>query len=389
MKEKGISQNKILNELKIIDEQNIKYDSGRILGSMCTSPHPFAKKVFNDFFDSNLGDSGLFKGTKLIENRVIKELGTLLSLKNPYGYILTGGTESNLMAMRAARNFSLKEKEIKSPEIIVSKSAHFSFKKASDMLGLKIVEADLDENYKIDVDTLDDKFTKNTVAVVAVAGTTELGLIDPIEDVSKIAIENDSILHVDAAFGGFTIPFLKKSGMNLPNFDFSIKGVSSMTIDPHKMGLAPIPAGCILFSDEKYLESMLVESPYLTVKQQATIVGTRSGASAVATWALMEHLGYEGYIKIAKEAIENSLFLANKLKENGFELVAEIELNIVAFNHPKIDANILYEELIKKGWVASTTVCPKAIRIVIMPHIRKTHLELFLIDLKEIVKNLI
>lgn len=386
MNDKGISKNQILDELNKIKEQDLRYDSGKILGSMCTIPHPFAKEIFYKFLDTNLGDPGLFKGTKYIENQAISDIASFLSLENPHGYILTGGTESNLMAMRAARNVAFKEKGISKPEIIISKSAHFSFKKASDILGLKIVEVDLDKDYKIDVDDLNNKITDNTVAIVAVAGTTELGLIDPIEKISEVA--NGIYLHVDAAFGGFSIPFLKELGYDLADFDFSIDGVSSITIDPHKMGLVPIPAGCIIFREKKYLDSIMIESPYLTVKKQATFVGTRSGASAVATWALMQYMGHEGYKKNAKECMDNSYYLANKLKENGFELISDIELNIVAFNHPKIATDSLYNELIKKGWVASRASFPKAIRIVLMPHLKKEHLDKFIEVLNDIVGNL-
>ena len=147
-----------------------------------------------------MGDPGLFKGTKYIENEVIKSIGELLSISEPYGNIVTGGTEANIMAMRAARNHARKYKGIKEGEIIIPDSAHFSFKKAADMMNLKIIEAKLDENYKIDVDSVKENISDNTVAIVAIAGTTELGLVDPIEELSEIAYENNIYFHVDAAF---------------------------------------------------------------------------------------------------------------------------------------------------------------------------------------------
>lgn len=83
----------------------------------------------------------------------------------------------------------------------------------------------------------------------------------------------------------------------MPVFDFSLEGVSSITVDPHKMGLAPIPSGGIIFREKKYLDVMAVKSPYLTSKEQSTIVGTRLGAPAAATWAIMQYMGREGYAK--------------------------------------------------------------------------------------------
>lgn len=288
MNDLPIDKDEILKELDLIKEKDLKYSSGRILGSMCTEAHPFGKEVYIKFLDSNLGDPGLFKGTKSIEDKTIQIIGKLLNLDNAYGNIVTGGTEANIMAIRAARNHARKYKGITDGEIIIPDSAHFSFKKAADMLNLKIVEAKLDENYKIDVESLKDVISDKTVAIVAIAGTTELGLIDPIEEISEIAFENNIYFHVDAAFGGFSIPFLRQAGYDLPVFDFSLDGVCSITVDPHKMGLAPIPAGGIIFRKEEYLDVMAVDSPYLTVKTQSTIVGTRLGASSAATYAIID-----------------------------------------------------------------------------------------------------
>ena len=384
MDEKPIDKEDILKELEEIHKLDHDYADGRILGSMCTEAHPFAKEVYCKFLDTNLGDPGLFKGTKSIENKVIQSIGELLSLDKSYGNIVTGGTEANLMAIRAARNHARKYKGITDGEIIIPDSAHFSFKKAADMLNLKIIEAELDENYKIDVESVKDAISDKTVAIVAIAGTTELGLIDPIEEISKIALKNNIYFHVDAAFGGFSIPFLKNCGYDLPVFDFSLPGVCSITVDPHKMGLAPIPAGGIIFRKEEYLDVMAVDSPYLTVKTQSTIVGTRIGASSAATYAIMKYFGCKGYEKLACNLMHNTYFLADNLKEIGYKLVCEPELNIVAFNHPNMPADDLAKKLEDLGWKVSVAKCPVSIRIVLMNHIKKNHLEELLKDLKEV-----
>ena len=384
MDDKPVDKEEILKELSEMHKLDYDYADGRILGSMCTEAHPFAKEVYYDFLDTNLGDPGLFKGTKLIETKVIESIGELLSIEKPYGNIVTGGTEANLMAIRAARNHARKYKGITDGEIIVPASAHFSFKKAADMLNLRIVEADLDDNYKIDVESIKELISDKTVAIVAIAGTTELGLIDPIEEISKIALENNIYFHVDAAFGGFIIPFLRDMGFDLPVFDFSLKGVCSITVDPHKMGLAPIPAGGIIFREEEYLEVMAVDSPYLTVKTQSTIVGTRLGASSAATYAIMKYFGKEGYSKMAKELMDTTNFFKEGLEELGYDVVCEPELNIVAFNHPDMDTNVLAEKLEKLGWKVSVAKCPVAIRVVLMNHIKLSHIKELLEDLKEI-----
>ena len=380
MDDKGISKNEVFKTLRNFKEQDMTYRSGKILGSMCTYPHEVGVKAYCMFLESNLGDPGLFQGTKTMEDEVIAMLGNLLGKNNVYGHIITGGTEANIMAMRAARNSS----KIKNPEIIIPKSAHFSFKKAADMLCLKIKEAKLDDNYCVDVESVNDLLSNHTIAVVGIAGTTELGKVDPIEELSNICFENEIFLHVDAAFGGFSIPFLNGRGYNFPKFDFSLQGVCSITIDPHKMGLTPIPTGGILFRDKSYLDVMSIETPYLTEDRQSTIVGTRTGASTAATWALMKYLGRNGYRKVAERCMEHTRLLAQGVKDSGFILVTEPQLNIVAFNSREMTVWEIADRLKERGWAVSISSYPQAIRIIVMPHLNKEHIESFLTDLREI-----
>ena len=380
MDDKGISKNEVFETLRNFKEQDMTYRSGKILGSMCTYPHEVGVKAYCMFLESNLGDPGLFQGTKTMEDEVIAMFGNILGKNNVYGHIITGGTEANIMAMRAARNSS----EIKNPEIIIPKSAHFSFKKAADMLCLKIKEAELDDNYCINLESVNDHISNHTIAVVGVAGTTELGKVDPIEELSNICLDNDIFLHVDAAFGGFSIPFLNEIGYNLPKFDFTLPGVCSITIDPHKMGLTPIPTGGILFRDKSYMEAMSIETPYLTEDRQSTIVGTRTGASTAATWALMKYLGRNGYKKVAERCMELTRLLAQGVHESGFLLVTEPQLNIVAFNSEELTVWEIEDRLEKRGWAVSIASYPQAIRIIVMPHLNKEHIESFLTDLREI-----
>ena len=355
MNEKPISHDEIFNQLNKFQAMDCKYSDGRILGSMCTEAHPIAKEAFFKFIDSNLGDPGLFKGTKLLEDKVLKMIGSFLSIENPVGHMVTGGTEANIMAIRSARNLARDNKGIKKGELIVPKSAHFSFKKAADMLDLKLIRVDLDENYRINPKCVEENINENTIAIVGIAGTTELGMIDPIEDLSKMAIQNDIHLHVDAAFGGFSIPFLKDKGYDLPNFDFSLEGVKSITVDPHKMGLSPIPSGGILLA---------------------------------ATYAVMSYLGKEGYANNAIEAMEKTHFLADNLKNLGYELIVEPKLNIVAFNHPYLETFELAQLLEERNWKISCSSYPKAIRVILMNHIKKEHLVELISDLDEINKSL-
>ncbi|NPA47409.1 MAG: tyrosine decarboxylase MfnA [Thermococci archaeon] len=373
----GMEEDEVIRELKIRTREDLTFDSGRILGSMCTSPHPLARRVFEMFIDRNLGDPGLHTGSRRIEKEAVGMLASLLGLEGGYGHIVSGGTEANILAVRDMRNMSDSEK----PELVLPRSAHFSFLKASDMLGVRLVWAELRDDYTVDVRDVERKITDDTVGIVGIAGTTGLGVIDDIPALSDLAVDYGLPLHVDAAFGGFVIPFAKALGYDLPDFDFRLRGVSSVTVDPHKMGMVPIPAGGIIFRDKKALDSISVPASYLAGGgvSQATITGTRPGASALATWALIKHLGFSGYVRVVDRVMKLSRWFASRIKlMDGLRLVREPVLNIVSFTSTAMDVGTLGTELRARGWGVSAH--RGYIRIVMMPHVRKENLEEFLRD---------
>jgi tyrosine decarboxylase / aspartate 1-decarboxylase len=375
---KGLSEKTVLAELKKIHNLDQRYVDGRILCSMCTTPHPLAKKAYQMFFESNLGDSGLFGGTLQIEKEVVHELATLLQGEKAVGFVVSGGTEANLMALLAARNIA----KVNQPEVVLPKSAHFSFTKICNLLSLKPVYAGLDTTFRVDTAEVEKCISKNTVAIVGTAGTTELGVVDPIDSLSEIAQRHSVYLHVDAAFGGLIIPFLPHPK---PTFDFSLEGVKSITVDPHKMGMAAIPAGGILFKDARTLDFIKTETPYITDKVQYTFVGTRTGATVASAWAVFKVLGIEGFQKVVGACMKNTKLLTKGVEKAGFELVVKPTLNIFAFRSR--NTQVLSESLRMKGWFVSYIPRYDCIRIVVMPHIKSKHTDEFLRDLVEIKKG--
>jgi tyrosine decarboxylase/aspartate 1-decarboxylase len=369
---KGLAKKKVLAELKRIHEQDQQYDEGKILCSMCTKPHPIAEKAYQLFLSSNLGDPGLFPGSVQLEKEVISQLATLLHGGNCVGHLVSGGTEANLMALLAARNMA----QVSQPEVVLPESAHFSFTKICNILNLKPVYAGLDSSFRVDPSSVDERVSKNTIAIVGTAGTAELGAVDPIKELSYIALKHNVWLHVDAAFGGLIIPFLKNAKNN---FDFTLEAVKSMTIDPHKMGMAAIPAGGIIFKDSKALDFIKTETPYLTDQYQYTFVGTRTGASAASAWAVFRSLGMDGFKKVVGNCMKTTQLLADGLSEAGFKLVVELTLNIVAFRSDK-GTKRLAEKLWESGWFVSYVPRYDCIRIVVMPHVKKQHAVAFLKD---------
>jgi tyrosine decarboxylase/aspartate 1-decarboxylase len=378
LRAKGLGKKQVLAELKKFSRQDQKYGDGKILCSMCTKPHPIAEKAYRLFLNSNLGDPGLFPGSVQLEKEVIAGLAALLHGENCVGHVVSGGTEANLMALSAARNMA----RVDAPEVVLPESAHFSFTKICNLLNIKPVYAGLDDSFRVDPLQVEKRVCENTVAIVGTAGTSELGVVDPIEELPRIAQAHKVWLHVDAAFGGLVIPFLPDPK---PRIDFALEAVESITVDPHKMGLAAIPAGGILFRHREALDCLKTETPYLTDHYQTTFVGTRSGAAAASTWAVFNLLGVESYRKIVEKCMKTTGFFAEGLKDAGFKLVVEPTLNVVAFRSDG-GSKRLAEKLRRQGWFVSYVPRYDCIRIVVMPHVKNKHATAFLKDLAQIEK---
>lgn len=380
MREKGLSKEETVKALTAARKKDLKYAKDKILSSMCTSPHPVSKSVYELFVETNLGDAGLFSGTRRLESEAIAMLASLLWGRDARGFIVSGGTEANIMALWVARNMERK----KAPEVVIPESAHFSFDKAADILGLRLRKAAIGREHTVNIEDVENKINKNTVALVGIAGSTEYGTTDDIEALSEIAVDRKLYLHVDAAFGGFVIPFLEELGYPAKKFDFSLEGVSSITIDPHKMGLAPIPSGGILFRDERFLKFIETSSPYLTERRQNTITGTRSGASAASVYAILKLLGRDGYRENVEKCMKITLRLFEELAALGLKVIKPV-MNIIVFSHEKQDE--LAKKLNQKGWIISRTRRGE-IRLVIMPHVGEDNITEFIADTKKILSEL-
>ena len=371
---------KILKELKNYRDEDFTFSSGRILGSMCTQPHEIAKESYLKFLETNLGDPELFPGTRKIEKKYISYISSILNApKTSTGLIGSGGTESNIIAIWVAKNLTGKK------EIIVPESAHFSFNKIESLMDVKITTIPLTKNYIIDIIKMKKKITKNTIAVVGIAGSTELGTIDPIPEISDICYDENIFLHVDAAFGGFIIPFLKDLRYNLPDFDFKLKGVSSVSIDAHKMGYSAIPLGSLIIRNQKWLNKISVETPYISSKKQTGILATRSGGPVAAAYAVEKYLGYEGYRNLVKNCMDNTKYAEEKITKLGLNLVIKPTMNVLGVKIRKPAK--LVNKLTEYKWKVNKMERLSAIRIVVMPHVTKKIIDEFIPDLKKACKE--
>jgi tyrosine decarboxylase/aspartate 1-decarboxylase len=371
VEEAGRPAEAIRAELRRLRDRDMPFRSGRVLGSMCTAPHPIAVEAYTTFLETNLGDPWLNPGARDAEERA--QASILQLLRGPEGAgaaFVSGGSEANFTALLVARTKTGRR------EIVLPESAHFSFEKACFYLGLTPRYVPTLADGRADVEATRTACGPRTAAVVGVAGTTELGCVDDIAGLARCAVEVGAHMHVDAAFGGFVIPFAKELGRALPDFDFGVAGVGSIAIDPHKMGLAPIPAGVLAVADRGDLTAVSKPSPYVSAERQPSLQGTRPGAAAVAAWAVMAHLGREGYRRVVAECLDTTGFLVDALKSRGIELVRDPPLTIVAFRLP--DPGMVRRLLAESGFLVGLAPLARGLKVVVMPHVKREAVSAFL-----------
>jgi tyrosine decarboxylase / aspartate 1-decarboxylase len=352
--------------------------------------HPFAKKVFGipaaidtyavEFYRD------LYPGIFEMGQEAVRMIGSLLHASNPAGFITTGGTEANLMAMRLARNLGKKAK----PEVIVPLSRHYSFDLAAELFGLTLRVVDVDGCYRADVDGLRDLVSENTVALVCSTPNANVGAIDPVEKFAHIAEEHGLYFHVDAAIGGFLLPFMSRLGRQIPPFDFRVPAVMSMTVDPHKLGLCPRPSGGFILRDMSLLEAG-VELDNVVI--DTLTASGRPGSATAAVWALIKHLGMEGYTEIVRHQLNLVDMLVDGVQSiNGLRLVLAPETNIVCVTSDDVDISEVSTALLQKGYMIPLNPLPpfrgKHLRLYVHPLKETMSVEMVLRDLQEIMGRL-
>ncbi len=368
MLQKGLEYDDVISEVEKALSEDFHFEDGKILGSMCTQPLDVAIDTHGMFIESNLGNPGLYPGTRRLEGKIVEMMGELLNGKGVTGRVLEGGTEANLTALWIARNLTGRK------EVILGSNAHFSIRKACDILKMMPREVDVDENHVMDVGEVEKHIGDDTAAVVATAGTTEFGLVDPIDKLSEVCKER-TWFHVDAAWGGFILPFLDDA----PAFDFSNAGLSSMNADGHKMGMSTIPSAVFLLRKEEDLQNIAFESPYLTSVFQTTVLGTRASAGVPSLYATMMSMGRDGYRENVENCMSRTRQLTRAVKDMGLSLVTEPVTNILAVKLR--DPVGVKEHLERRGWHLSLTKHPEALRLVVMPHATEETLNVLIEDM--------
>ncbi|WP_248517106.1 tyrosine decarboxylase MfnA [Salinarchaeum laminariae] len=343
----------------------------RVLSSMCTPPHPTAREAAEQFLATNPGDPATYPAVAEMEAEVVDALGEIASLSDPHGFVASGGTEANIQAVRAARDRS----DARDPNVVAPETVHFSVRKAAEVLGVELRTTPVDDGFRADPAAIDAATDSETALIVGVAGSTEYGRVDPIPALGEVATDAGAMLHVDAAWGGFALPFTDH------DWDFDVDAVDTLTIDPHKLGRAAIPAGGLLAREQATVDALAVETPYLESTTQATLTGTRSGAGVASAAAALDELWPEGYRESFERQQALAAWLATELSDLGLDVV-EPSLPLVAAD---IGASA-FDALREEGWRVSRTRAGE-LRVVCMPHVTESMLESFLADVRAVRRS--
>jgi len=397
-------------------------------------------------------EKGAFAGTHDLEREVIYALATLLSdssldvEREIDGYVTSGGTEANYMGLWVGRNKLRAEAErqgltgVKDKTCVIAPvSVHYSIIRACDLLGIGVgkwtgceaqcelaqknekakkhifnreeqdkskgglVFARLSKNGQVDVEDVRQIFDEYERAgicnfiLVATAGTTMLGVFDPINELGKLVAEMrhrglNVYFHVDAAFGGLVAPFLDSAHQAIPEFDFRVPQVDSITVDLHKFGLVGYPAGVFLCRKnlQEYVELYV---PYIDFMAD-TLIGSRPGAAAAACWAELKHKGFAGFQQRVTTCIQNTRFLYEEITSiDGIKALIPPVINILGItftNKEEIERG--FEGYVRRGqfvvvqewYTRDPARCPqKVYRFVIMDHVSKNDIERFVQGLKD------
>lgn len=328
-----------------------------------------------------------FKGTHRIERELINLCGTeiLNATSNSIdGYVTSGGTEANLQAIWIYRNYFIQEVGAHLDEIaiICSEDTHYAVYKAANLMCVDLIQISVDSKTRQILESdLEKKITessnrgKRNFIVICNMATTMFGSVDDIYIYRKYLNEFEFKIHVDGAYGGFIYPFSNRNN----DLTFSNPLVSSITLDAHKLAQAPYGTG-IFLCRKNLMEFVVTKEAQYVQGNDITLIGSRSGANAVAVWMILMTYGFDGWKLKVNDLIRKTDYLCSELQKLNIDFYRNPFLNIVTIKANELNKNITR----KFNLVPDDHTRPNWYKIVIMDHVRKTHLSDFINDLKDI-----
>jgi len=279
------------------------------------------------------------------------------------GFMTTGGTESILLAVKAARGRG-RARGITAPEMILPTSAHAAFEKAAAYFDVASIRVPVRDDFRADPQAMAARLTPDTVLVVGSAPSYPQGVVDPIAAIAAIAERAGINCHVDACMGGITLPMLERLGYAIPPFDFRVRGVTSISVDLHKYGYTAKGASVILHRNKELRrhQTFVTDNWLGGLYASSGILGTKSGGPIAAAWAVMQYLGEPGYLRLTKAARQaTEALLAGLRSIPGVRVLGEPDATLAAFTFDDVDAFAIGKALRTRGWVVDQQQPPPSL----------------------------
>jgi len=327
-----------------------------------------------------------FPSLRQMEDEVVSMTAHLLHGGDAAGGAMTsGGTESILMAVKTARERARAERGIERGKLLAPRSAHPAFAKAALYLGLELVQIPLAADLRADAAAAERLLSDDTVLVVGSAPCYPFGVVDPIAELAGLAAARGISFHTDACLGGFLLPFYERLGAFVPPFDFRVPGVTTISADVHKYGYCIKGASVIAHRERESLNRyqlfLYQDWPGGTYGSFA-LAGARPGAPIAAAWAVMNHLGEEGYLRLARELHETAGRLRAGIEAiPGLFVLGDPAMSVLAFGSDALDIFAVGDAMDDRGWHLDRQRGPDALHLMLSPiHARVA--DAFLADLR-------
>lgn len=347
------------------------------------------KEAYTMFFSENGLNPMAFPSLRTFEAEVLAMTAGLLGGDaDTAGNMTSGGTESILMAVKTAREWArAKKPAITAPEMILPATAHPAFEKAAHYFGVKPVHVPVSSDFRAEIEAARAAITPNSILMVGSAPSYPQGVVDPITDLARIAQENGLLFHVDACVGGFMLPFVRRLGYPVPDFDFRVPGVTSISVDLHKYAYAAKGASVILYRNKALRRRQFFVCTDWSggIYVSPTMTGTRPGGSIAAAWAIMNHLGEEGYLAIADTVMQ----AVTKLREgieaiDGVHVLGDPTMSVLAIGSNRLNVYEIGDELAMCGWHMDRQQHPPSLHLTVT-HAHAQVIDQFLVDLEQAV----
>ena len=371
MPPKGWSAVDVFEGLEAMRTRDVRWREGRAFSLAYhagAEALAVAEEAYRRFSGENALSTDAFPSLKQIQAEVVAMAGVWLgATPSSAGFMTSGGTESILMAVKAARDRLLAERQIRQPNMVMPTSAHAAFAKAGAYFGVEVRRVVVGSDWRADVAAMQSQVDKNTVLIVGSAPQYPQGVVDDIVGIAKIASDAQINCHVDACMGGVTLAYLQRLGENIAPWNLQVPGVSSISVDLHKFGYTSKGASVIMYAS-KHLRSFqgFVTDDWLGgVYGSSGVLGTKSGGSMASAWAVMHFLGDDGYLRLTRQAREATLQLATVIR-NTPELVlrAEPESTLLCFgaqDPSTLNVFAVADELSKRGWYVDRQTPPDSL----------------------------